>query len=420
MKKMYSLATALLAGLLLSGCNWTLINPSGYVAEQQSNLMIFSVIVMLLIIIPVSFLVLYYAWKYRASNTNAEYDDEFYHSNKLEVAIWGIPIATIIVLGLITWGSTYLLDPYRPLARIDSTTRIAGMEEDLGLIKRLTVKVIDPDREDLKVVDVEPLVIQATALDWKWLFIYPEQGIATVNEIAIPVNRPVIFKLTASSMMNSFFVPAMSGQLYAMPGMQTTLHAIINKEGEYKGFGSNYTGPGFSQMYFYLHGLSNEGFDEWVNKVRSSETPLDRNEYMELDQWDQPNARGFYTYFGIRHYGSVQEGLYNEILNLCVRPGSMCMNEMMAIDLAGGGGIDSLDNYKRLQYDRRHSLRAQLDLAQFSGILPNELVCTTETINGDLAQSERPANLQSKAPTSANNTLIETLSLNTATNSSTL
>ena len=419
MKKMYSLATALLAGLLLSGCNWTLINPSGYIAKQQSNLMIFSVIVMLIIIIPVSFLILYYLWKYRANRDEA-YDAEFYHSNKLEVLIWGIPIATIVVLGIVTWGSTFLLDPYRPLARVNSTTQIAGMEENLSKVKEWTVKVIDPSRENLHVVDVKPLVIEATALDWKWLFIYPEQGIATVNEVAIPINRPVIFKLTSSSMMNSFFIPSMSGQLYAMPGMQTTLHAVINKEGEYKGFGSNYTGPGFSQMYFFLHGLSDQGFDQWVDTVRASEKALDSNEYLQLDQMDKPNARGFYSYFGIRHYGNVQEGIYNQIVNLCVQPGSMCMSEMMNIDLAGGGGVDSVENYKRLLYDQRRTLRSQLDLAEFSGILPNDLACTTDTVDGDLAKNGSLTQLQSKTPVDKSNTRIETISLNTASNSSIL
>lgn len=398
MKKKYSSAIALLTGLLLSGCNMTLINPSGYVAKQQSNLMIFSVVVMLIVIIPVMWLTVYYAWKYRTGNQKADYDPDFYHSNKLEVLIWGIPIAIIIVLALVTWGSTHLLDPYRPLTRVDSQTRIAGIDEDLGAVKRLTTKFIDPKRSDEAVADVKTLVIEVAALDWKWLFIYPEQGIATVNEVAAPANTPIEFRLTSASMMNSFFIPSLSGQLYAMPGMQTRLHAVMNDEGMFRGSSSNYTGHGFSQMYFSFHSLSNQAFDEWVNKVRSSPVVLDRAEYVALDQFDQKNERGHVEYFGIRHYGQVQNNLYHAILNMCVTPGTMCMDEMMNIDLAGGAGVDSLDNLKRLRYDSRRTLKTQLELAEFSGLMPGDIICTTDTIAADPVQSSFAPVQQPQAP----------------------
>ncbi|MDO4704597.1 MAG: COX aromatic rich motif-containing protein [Comamonadaceae bacterium] len=388
MKKLALLAAALLASTLLAGCDWTLINPSGYMAKQQSNLMMFSVWLMLLVIVPVIFLVLFFSWKYRRGGSSANYDAEFYHSNKLEVVIWGVPICIIIVLATVTWGSTHLLDPYRPLVRIDTNTRIAGMDEELGWVKRVTTKVIDPGREtNPAVVETKPLVIEVASLDWKWMFVYPEQGIATINEVVAPVNRPIHFKITSASTMNSFFIPALSGQIYAMPGMQTQLHAVMNKEGVYKGFSSNYTGHGFSQMYFNFHSVTNAGFDEWVAKVRSSSKVLDRAEYIALDVRNQADERGFIKYFGVRHYGSVEDGLYSAVLNMCVMPGMMCADEMMAIDLAGGveDEAQARANFKRLRYDSRWTTRTQLDLAEFSDIIPGAFICTTDTIDADLA-----------------------------------
>lgn len=396
MKKTIPLATAAAASLLLSGCNWTVIHPSGYVAQQQSNLLMFSVYVMLLVIIPVILATLYYAWKYRAS-ANAEYDPDFYHSDKLEVFIWGVPIIIVVVLALVTWGSSHLLDPYRPLARVNTDIAIAGYEEELGAVKKFTVAVIDPGRKNEEVVDVKPLRVEVAALDWKWLFIYPDYGIATVNELAAPINTPIDFKLTSVSAMNSFYIPALAGQIYAMPGMQTKLHAVMNKEGVYKGFSANYTGWGFNQMHFNFSGLSQDGFDQWVAQVRQSPNALDREEYLALDVADQTDERGFVHYFGTRHYSSVGDRMYHDILNLCVRPGTMCVDEMMAIDLAGGGGIDSLDNYKRLRYDSRRALKTQLDLVQFSGILPGSFVCTPDTTTADISNSPlKTANTKSQ------------------------
>ncbi|MFT4191793.1 MAG: COX aromatic rich motif-containing protein [Comamonas sp.] len=371
------------AALLLSGCDWALINPAGYIARQQSNLMIFSVVVMLLIVVPVIAATLGFALKYRA-HRGATYDPGFHHSSKLELLIWGVPIATIGLLATVTWGSTHLLDPYRPLTRIDSQTRIAGVDEDLGAVKRFSNRFIDPGRSDAATAataDVgKPLLIEVAALDWKWLFIYPELGIATVNEVAAPVNRPITFKITSASMMNSFFIPSLAGQIYAMPGMQTQLHAVVNREGAYKGFSGNYTGYGFSQMYFYFHGLSDAAFGEWVAKVRGAGKALDRAEYQALDQFDQKNARGNVAYFGTRYYSRVDDGLFHAIANMCAIPGLMCMDEMMHIDMAGGGGADSQANYQRLQYDRRRDFNTRMALAGYAGIPMTETVCTaTET-----------------------------------------
>lgn len=309
---------------LLSACDWIVMRPAGDIAVQQRDLILLSTFLMLLIIVPVICLTFFFAWKYRASNKDAEYAPDWHHSTRLELVIWSAPLAIILVLGTVTWIATHRLDPYRPLDRIDANTPIAE--------------------------GVEPLVVEVVALDWKWLFLYPEHGIATVNELAVPANVPVQFKITSSSMMNSFFVPAMAGQVYAMAGMETQLHGVINREGVFKGFSANYSGDGFSHMHFNFHGMSQDGFDAWIAKVRAEGVDFGRDEYLELEK---PSERE-----PVRYFSQVDPALYEAILNMCVAPGSMCMHEMMHIDHMGGGGVDSQANYARLRYDNRHASEA--------------------------------------------------------------
>src|SRR6186713_1409043 len=238
----YIQSLLVLTAAMLSGCNSVLLNPSGSIAAQQSHLIVQSTVLMLLIVIPVIALTVVFAWRYRQSNKEATYSPDWDHSTQLELAIWAAPLLIIIALGAITWISTHTLDPYRPLTRLDAKRQISP--------------------------ETKPLVVEVVALDWKWLFIYPEQGIATVNELAAPVDVPISFKITASSVMNSFFIPALAGQIYAMPGMETKLHAVINKPGEFEGFSANYSGAGFSGMRFKFHGLSKGDFDQWVEKAK--------------------------------------------------------------------------------------------------------------------------------------------------------
>jgi cytochrome o ubiquinol oxidase subunit 2 len=172
------------------------------------------------------------------------------------------------------------LDPYRPLRRIDTAHAVTA--------------------------DTRPLTVEVVALDWKWLFIYPEQGIATVNELAAPVDVPIDFKITASSVMNSFFIPSLAGQIYAMPGMQTELHAVMNHAGDYDGFSANYSGAGFSDMHFKFHGLSAADFDSWVREAQASGRTLDRARYLQLER---PSERE-----PVQHYAVVSDGLYESIL----------------------------------------------------------------------------------------------------------
>ncbi|MEF7612762.1 ubiquinol oxidase subunit II [Aquincola sp. MAHUQ-54] len=300
----------LLPALLLAGCDLVLLNPSGDIAAQQGRLIVVSTLLMLLIIVPVMALTVFFAWRYRQSNTRATYAPDWDHSTQLELVIWAAPLLIIIVLGAITWISTHTLDPYRPLDRIG-----AGRPVEPG---------------------TQPLVIEVVALDWKWLFLYPEQGVATVNEVAAPVDVPIQFRITSSTVMNSFFIPALAGQIYAMPGMETKLHAVINKPGDYEGFSANFSGDGFSGMRFRFHGMDQAGFERWVQKTKAEGGELSRQAYLELEKPSQREA--------VRRYASVADGLYDAIVNRCVEAGKMCMKHMMAIDAQGGLGLAGTTN----------------------------------------------------------------------------
>jgi cytochrome o ubiquinol oxidase subunit 2 len=275
-----------LPAFLLAGCNTVLLHPSGVVAAQQGHLIVVSTVLMLLIVVPVIALTVIFAWRYRQSNNAATYTPDWDHSTQLELVIWAAPLLIIIALGALTWISSHTLDPYRPLRRIDAARTVAA--------------------------GVKPLTIEVVALDWKWLFIYPEQGIAVVNEAAAPVDVPINFRITAASVMNSFFVPALAGQIYAMPGMQTQLNAVINREGDYDGFSANYSGAGFSGMRFKFRGLSAAEFDQWVQSAKSAGRQLDNQGYLQLQK---PSERE-----PVRRYSLVAAGLYDSILSQCVTP----------------------------------------------------------------------------------------------------
>ena len=295
-------STAALAALL-SGCNTVVMSPSGDIAAQQADLIVWSTILMLLIIVPVIVLTLWFAWRYRSSNRSATYMPEWDHSTKLELVIWAAPLAIIVALGALTWVNTHKLDPYRPLERIDEGKPIPA--------------------------GVKPLVVEVVAMDWKWLFFYPEQGIAVVNQLAAPVDRPIKFKITATTMMNSFYIPALAGQIYAMGGMETQLHAVINEPGDYEGFSANYSGEGFNWMRFRFLGMSNGDFKQWVADARAKGDVLSRPVYQELAK---PSLKD-----PVHYYRAVEPGLYDAILNRCVEPGTVCMKDMMSHHAAEGG-----------------------------------------------------------------------------------
>ncbi len=294
----------LVLGAVLGGCDAVVMKPHGDIAAQQAQLIVTSTFLMLLIIVPVIVATLFFAFRYRQSNTEVPHTPDWDHSTRLELLIWGAPLLIIIALGTITWISTHKLDPYRPLDRVDATRAVAA--------------------------GVKPLVVDVVALDWKWLFIYPEQGIATLNEMAAPVDRPIQFRITASNMMNSFYIPALAGQVYAMPGMETKLHAVINRPGRYNGFSANYSGAGFSDMRFKFLGQSDAEFARWIEANRRGGPPLTRAAYLQLEKPSQAEP--------VRRWGRVEQGLYDAIVNRCADPRKMCTRQMVAIDSAGGAG----------------------------------------------------------------------------------
>jgi cytochrome o ubiquinol oxidase subunit 2 len=303
-KNLLTSVPVLMAGLLLSGCNAVVMKPHGDIARQQAQLIVTSTLLMMLIIVPVIALTLYFAYRYRQSNTEATYSPDWDHSTRLELVIWGAPLLIIIALGAITWISTHKLDPFRPLDRI---------AEDKPLV-----------------AGVKPLEVYAVAMDWKWLFIYPEQGIATVNELAAPVDRPIHFRFTSTTVMNTFYVPALAGMIYTMPGMETQLHAVINKAGVYDGLSAHYSGAGFSDMRFKFHGVSDDEFARWVDSNKAGGNTLTRADYLKLEQ---PSTKE-----PIRRFASVEAGLWSAIVDRCVDGKKMCSSTMMAIDAAGGAG----------------------------------------------------------------------------------
>ena len=265
---------------------------------QQRDLVISSTLLMLIVIVPVIILTLLFAWRYRASNTKARYEPDWDHSIQLELVIWAVPLLIVISLGAMTWAGTHLLDPYRPLNRLSQ-----GHPVPAG---------------------TKPLEVDVVALDWKWLFIYPEYGVATVNELAAPVDTPIDFKITASNVMNSFYIPALAGQIYAMPEMETPLKAVINEPGEYRGFSANYSGAGFSGMHFSFYGQTRADFDKWIAAVKTSQNTLNRSNYQMLALPSENDP--------VRHFGTVDKDLYSAILNMCVEPGKVCMNHMRSSD----------------------------------------------------------------------------------------
>lgn len=247
--------------LLLSGCNLAILNPKGVIAADEKQLLITSVLLMLIIVVPVIILTLVIAWKYRAANTASTYSPDWSHSTILEVIWWSIPCVIIGILAVITWTSSHQLDPYKPLA---------------GNAKTLT--------------------IEAIALDWKWLFIYPDQKIATVNFVQIPVNVPVKFLITADAPMNSFEIPQLAGQIYAMAGMQTKMNLMADQTGDYQGLSTNYSGQGFSNMDFIIRASSQQQFDHWVNNVQQSPDKLTADAYTKLTLPSENNVAEYFSY----------------------------------------------------------------------------------------------------------------------------
>ena len=241
------LALALLGATILGGCSEGVLDPQGPIAAAERQIMFNATGIMLAICIPTMLATLGVAWWYRASNTRAEYLPEFEYSGRLELLIWSIPILTVILVGGVAWVGSYDLDPPKPIA---ST--------------------------------VKPIRVQVAALDWKWLFIYPDEGVASVNHLPVPAGTPISFEITSSGVMNSFFVPQLGSQIYAMAGMVTRLNLQADHPGTYRGISANYSGAGFSDMHFDVDAVPPEQFAQWVTTARNAGPTLDAQAYAEL------------------------------------------------------------------------------------------------------------------------------------------
>ncbi len=271
-RSLFAVLMVLAASALLQGCaDLIVLDPKGPVGDSERTLILVSFGLMLIVVIPVIFMSLYFPLKYRASNKNADYQPNWSHSNKIEAVMWIIPIIIVAILSALVWTETKRLDPYLPL---------------------------DPSAKQLP--------IEAVSMDWKWLFIYPEQNIAVVNEMAFPVKEPLSFSLTSDTVMTSFFIPQLGSQIYAMAGMKTKLHLLASEPGVYAGQNQQISGDGFSTMSFKALALSPEEFEAWVEKVRQSPEKLDLERYKELQK---PSSSVPPTYFS-----SVEPGLFEDII----------------------------------------------------------------------------------------------------------
>ena len=255
------------------------LDPKGAVGIHQRDLIILTFSLMLIVVIPVFALTIFIAWRYRAGNEKATYTPNWDHHRIAETIWWGLPMAIILVLGFVAWKSSHELDPYKPL---NSATR--------------------------------PITIQVVALQWKWLFIYPEQGIASVNFLQFPEDTPLNFEVTADAPMNSFWIPSLGGQIYAMSGMKTKLHLIANETGDFNGSSANISGEGFAGMKFVARASSQSDFNNWVIAAKRSNKPLDQREYDDLVKPTEDNPRATYS--------SLDTGLYDRVIMKYMTPGS--------------------------------------------------------------------------------------------------
>jgi cytochrome o ubiquinol oxidase subunit 2 len=240
---------AILPALLaLTGCQPGVLDPQGFVGASEKMILIDSLAIMLAIVIPTIIATVAFAWWFRATNTKAKYLPDWSYSGSIELIVWGIPTLTIMLLGGVTWVASHDLDPAVPI-----------------------------------VSNTKPIEIQGVSLDWKWLFIYPDQHVASVNQLVVPAGVPLHFSLTSGSVMNAFFVPQLGSMIYTMNGMTSTLNLISDNPGTFAGLSSHYSGDGFSDMHFEVHALPAAAFANWVTTTRAASGPaLDAASYAAL------------------------------------------------------------------------------------------------------------------------------------------
>lgn len=255
----------LLTGLLAAGvymvtANTDVLNPAGIIGEKERRLIVISFLLTMIVVVPVFALTIYIVWKYHEGNTAAKYSPEWDHSRLLESLWWGVPMLIITILAVITWNSSHQLDPARAI-----------------------------------VSNKKPVNIQVVALEWKWLFIYPQEGIASINYLQMPVNRPVHFQITSDAPMNSFWIPKLGGQIYAMSGMSTQLNLMATQQGVFNGVSANISGRGFAGMKFKAQAVTENEFNNWADAVQHSNQALTYDEYEKLSQPSENNQVALYS-----------------------------------------------------------------------------------------------------------------------------
>jgi cytochrome o ubiquinol oxidase subunit II len=258
------------AALLLASCNEGVLDPHGPVGKAEKVILYNATAIMLAVIVPVIILTLVFAWWFRAKNKAAHYRPEWEYSGRIEMIIWSIPALVILFLGGIAWTSSHDLDPPAPLA--DAKT---------------------------------PLDIEVISLDWRWLFIYPNEGIASLNRVVVPAGVPLRFRITSTTVMNSFFVPQLGTQIYAMPNMVTRLNLEADEPGTFEGLSAQFSGDGFSDMRFDLVSTDATAFKEWVDAAKMQGGVLDANTFADLvkpARADKPQT-----------YSQVTEGLFDSV-----------------------------------------------------------------------------------------------------------
>ncbi len=274
---------AFVAPLVLGGCNGGVLTPQGPVGEAERTILFDSMAIMLAIIVPTIIATLIFAWWFRSSNERASYQPDFVYSGRIELVVWGIPALVILFLGGIIWIGSHQLDP------ADARSVPGASEKDA-------------------------LPIQAVSLDWKWLFIYPDQNVAAVNQLVVPVGRPIHFTLTSASVMNVFFVPELGSMIYTMNGMTTELYLQADHPGEYYGRSAHFSGDGFPGMEFKLTAASQDVFDSWTKAAQAGGPALDRAAYRALAKQSADVPRSTFR--------SVEPGLFDAIASQSIPPAS--------------------------------------------------------------------------------------------------
>ena len=246
------------------------LDPQGPIASAERLILLNSTTIMLVVVVPVIVLILAFAWWYRASNTRAAYQPNWAHSGRIEFVVWSIPAMVVLLLAGVAWRGSHDLDPARKLAS-----------------------------------NLKPVRIEVVSLDWKWLFIYPDFEVATLNQIIVPTGVPIEFLLTSSNVMNAFWVPQLGGQIYTMPGMTTRLNLLAERAGDYPGLSSNFSGDGFSDMRFVVHAVPAAVFSNWLGVTQTQGEMLDAGAYAQLARTGSDVS--------IRTYRSVEPGVFERI-----------------------------------------------------------------------------------------------------------